>query len=72
MLADVLKDRRKMRGWSQKHVALTVGCSQPEVSAWESGAKMPDVDKLFRLSLLLGFSLDRLALEVMDEQTKAN
>lgn len=49
MLADILLRLRHNRGESQEAVAERAGFSGTQVSRWERGQTMPDVDSLLRM-----------------------
>ena len=51
---------RKMRGMSQKYVALTLGVAAPSVSAWESGDTKPTQDNLIAMAALYDVTTDYL------------
>lgn len=55
-----LKDARRKKGLNQKEVAAALGVSQPTVSDWEAGRKMPTRKHLLRLSELLSVGADEL------------
>lgn len=60
ILADKLIELRKKNGWSQEELAGQLGVSRQAVSKWESGASIPDLDKIIRLSGIFGVSTDYL------------
>lgn len=60
ILADKITNLRKKAGWSQEELANQLGVSRQSVSKWESGASIPDLDKILRLSQLFEVSTDYL------------
>ena len=60
ILADKIILLRKKMGWSQEQLAEQLDISRQSVSKWESGASNPDLDKIVKLSKLLGVSTDYL------------
>lgn len=60
ILADKITNLRKRAGWSQEELAHQLGVSRQAVSKWESGASIPDLDKILRLSQLFEVSTDYL------------
>jgi len=58
--SDKILKLRKARGWSQERLAEELGVSRQSVSKWESGAAMPDLNRLTQLSQLFDTSLDDL------------
>ncbi len=67
ILADKIILLRKRNGWSQEQLAEMMGISRQSVSKWESGASIPDLDKVIKLSKILGVSTDYLLKEEMEE-----
>ncbi len=51
---------RRQRGWSQEELADRLGVSRQSVSKWESGASIPDLERVVRLSGLFEVSTDYL------------
>lgn len=54
---------RKKAGLSQEELAGRLGLSRQAVSRWETGAALPDIDKIVELSRLFGVTTDFLLLE---------
>ena len=52
---------RSHLGWSQDKLAEALEVSRQSVSKWETGAAVPDLDKLIKMADLFGVSLDELA-----------
>ncbi len=67
ILADKIILLRKRNGWSQEQLAEMMGISRQSVSKWESGASIPDLDKVIKLSKILGVSTDYLLKDEMEE-----
>jgi len=51
---------RKRQGWSQEELAEALGVSRQSVSKWESGASMPELDRIVQLCALFGLTADAL------------
>ncbi len=51
---DRLSRLRKQKGWSQGELAERVGVEQPTVQRWESGAREPKFEQLFKLAEIFG------------------
>ena len=51
---------RTARGLSQEGLAERLGVSRQSVSKWETGAAVPDLERLIKLCDLFGVSLDEL------------
>lgn len=51
---------RKQMGWSQEDLAEQLGVSRQSVSKWESGASVPELERIIQLCDLFGLSADEL------------
>lgn len=67
ILADKIILLRKKVGWSQEQLAEQLDISRQSVSKWESGASIPDLDKIIKLSKLFGVSTDYLLKDELEE-----
>lgn len=67
ILADKIILLRKKLGWSQEQLAEQMDISRQSVSKWESGASIPDLDKIIKLSKLFGVSTDYLLKDEIEE-----
>ena len=65
-LAEKIMTLRKQRGWSQEELAQQLSVSRQSVSKWESGASVPDLDKILKMSEIFDVSTDALLKEEMD------
>ena len=68
ILAEKIMVLRKKKGWSQEDLAGKLDVSRQSVSKWESGASVPDIDKILVLSHLFGVSTDYLLKDEMDTE----
>ena len=68
ILADKVMTLRKKNGWSQEELAEKLNISRQSVSKWESGASLPDIDKIIALSSLFGVSTDYLLKEELETE----
>lgn len=59
---------RKKKGWSQEELAEKLGISRQSVSKWESGASIPEIDKIIALSGLFGVSTDYLLKDELESE----
>ena len=59
-ISDKIQNLRKENGLSQEAFAEKLGVSRQSVSKWESGAAMPDIDKIVSISETFGVSTDYL------------
>lgn len=67
ILAEKVTTLRKKKGWSQEELAEKLGISRQSVSKWESGASIPDIDKIIMMSRLFGVSTDYLLKDEVEE-----
>lgn len=58
---------RTAAGMSQEELASLLEVSRQSVSKWETGASVPDVEKLIKLAQLFGVTLDELVTGVRPE-----
>lgn len=65
-------NRRKKKGWSQEELAEKLDISRQSVSKWESGASIPDIDKIIILSDLFGVSTDYLLKDELETDGEAS
>ena len=68
-LADKIIDLRKKAGWSQEQLAEHLDISRQSVSKWESGASVPELDKIIKISDLFGVTTDYLLKKETEERT---
>ncbi len=66
ILAEKITMLRKKSGWSQEELAMQLNISRQAVSKWESGASIPDLDKIIKLSEVFGVSTDFLLKDSLD------
>lgn len=67
-MAEKLIALRKSRGWSQEDLAERLDVSRQSVSKWESGASLPDLDRVLNLSRLFGVSTDYLLRDELERE----
>ena len=58
---------RKKYGWSQEELAERLDISRQSVSKWESGASIPDLERIVSMSQLFGVTTDYLLKDEMEE-----
>ena len=71
-LAEKIIMLRKQKGWSQEGLAEQLDISRQSVSKWESGASVPELDKVVKMSRLFGVSTDYLLKEEKEELITSN
>ena len=57
---------REQKEWSQEELADQMEISRQSVSKWESGASIPELDKIIRMSMIFGVSTDFLLKDEYD------
>lgn len=67
MLSKKIRDLRRKSGLSQEELAEKLDVSRQAVSKWETGAAVPNPEKLVELSDCFGVTLDFLMRENADE-----
>ena len=60
ILSEKIMELRKKKGWSQEELAEKLEITRQSVSKWESGASIPDIDRILALSRLFEVSTDYL------------
>ena len=69
-LAEKIVVLRRKNNWSQEELAEQLGISRQSVSKWESGASVPDLYKILRLSTIFGVTTDYLLKEEPDPEVQ--
>lgn len=60
VINEVIKSRRKERGWTQQELAEKLNLSRSTISSWETGRTYPDLEMIINLSDLFEITLDEL------------
>ena len=60
MIVNRVRELRTAAGMTQQALAEQVGVTVPTVSKWELGQRMPELEKVFRLSLIFNVPLDQI------------
>ena len=68
-LGQQIYELRTRNGLSQGDLAEALDVSRQSISKWETGASVPELDKLIRLSQLFGVTLDELVLDKTPKET---
>lgn len=55
-----IKKRRQTFGWSQRVLAEKTGLTPACVCQIEAGKRCPTIDSMYRISMILGYSIDAL------------
>lgn len=57
---EALKYQREVHGYSQTSLAKATGIKQQNISRWENGEALPNIDFCFQLADFYGISIDEL------------
>lgn len=71
ILAEKIMQLRKKNGWSQEELAEQMKVSRQSVSKWESGASIPDLNKILLLAQIFDVSTDYLLKDELGEEAIA-
>lgn len=71
ILSEKILSLRKKSGLSQEELAYQLDVSRQSVSKWESGASIPDLARILKLSEIFGVSTDYLLKDSMEEEAAA-
>ena len=55
-----VKELRTAAGMTQKALADQLGVTVPTVSKWELGQRTPELEKIFRMTLIFGVGIDQI------------
>lgn len=66
ILAEKIAYLRKQKEWSQEELAAQLDISRQSVSKWESGASIPELDKIIGMSHIFDVSTDFLLKDEYD------
>ena len=67
ILSEKIAMLRKKSGWSQEDLAERLDISRQSVSKWESGASIPDLERIVNMSQLFGVTTDYLLKDEIEE-----
>lgn len=60
MIVNRVKELRTAAGMTQKALADQLGVTVPTVSKWELGQRTPELEKVFRMTLIFGVSIEEI------------
>lgn len=63
---------RRRKGFSRKQLADIIGVTVSTIANYENGVTVPDMDKVTKLSEILGISLDMLLLQPDAEKSNSH
>ena len=67
ILSEKIAMLRKKNGWSQEDLAEKLNISRQSVSKWESGASIPDLERIVNMSQIFGVTTDYLLKDELEE-----
>ena len=68
ILSEKIMSLRKQNGWSQEDLSEKLDVSRQSVSKWESGASIPDIEKIVKMSQIFSVSTDYLLKDSDDDE----
>lgn len=60
MIVNRVKELRTAAGMTQKALADQLGVTVPTVSKWELGQRTPELEKIFRMTLIFGVPIEEI------------
>ena len=60
MIVNRVKELRTAAGMTQKALADQLGVTVPTVSKWELGQRTPELERVFRMTLLFGVPIEEI------------
>ena len=61
MIVNRVKELRTAAGMTQKALADQLGVTVPTVSKWELGQRTPELERVFRMTLIFGVPIEEIA-----------
>ena len=60
MIVNRAKELRTAAGMTQKALADQLGVTVPTVSKWELGQRTPELERVFRMTLIFGVPIEEI------------
>lgn len=60
MIVNKIKKLRTAAGMTQKELADQLGVTVPTVSKWELGQRTPELERVFRMTLIFGVPIEEI------------
>ena len=60
MIVNRVKELRTAAGMTQKALADQLGVTVPTVSKWELGQRTPELERVFRMTLIIGVPIEEI------------
>lgn len=64
--SEAITHQREKMGWTQKHLALRIGCGVTTVFNWENGLRVPKRNHLQKLASVFQVSISTFYTEAKD------
>ena len=59
-LGEIIKEKRKERGWTQERLAKKIGVAAGTISWWENDGATPSIYAMWDMADVFGCSIDEL------------
>ena len=60
MIVNRVKELRTAAGMTQKALADQLGVTVPTVSKWELGQRTPELERVFRMTMIVGVPIEEI------------
>lgn len=60
MIVNRVRELRTAAGMTQKDLADKLGVTVPTVSKWELNLRTPEIERIFRMSLIFGVPVEQI------------
>ena len=60
MIVNKVRELRTAAGMTQKALADQLGVTVPTVSKWELGQRTPELERVFRMTLIFGVPIEEI------------
>jgi transcriptional regulator with XRE-family HTH domain len=60
MIVNRVKELRTAAGMTQKALADQLGVTVPTVSKWELGQRTPELERVFRMTMIFGVPIEEI------------
>lgn len=60
MIVNKVRELRTAAGMTQKDLADQLGVTVPTVSKWELGQRTPELERVFRMTLIFGVPIEEI------------
>lgn len=67
MIVNRVKELRTAAGMTQKALADQLGVTVPTVSKWELGQRTPELERVFRMTLIFGVPIEEIVQRTESE-----